>query len=154
MASFLALEKDVKLVWNNIDEQEYISCRPKVWLLTCKTFHNPGTQERSNNFWDLWGSVEGSLRGSLQKWFHLWPFSRRMQNWYSMTSMNRNFSQAFTATPVFGYPALNKPFILTTDASTSGLGYILFQLDSAKMEAVIAYGGRGLQKSEVNWGNL
>ena len=46
---------------------------------------------------------------------------------------------------------MQKDFILSTDACTSGIAYILSQLDNQGREHVISYGGRGLRKSELNW---
>ena len=46
---------------------------------------------------------------------------------------------------------MNKPFILTCDASRSGLGFILGQLDENNRERVIEFGGRALHGSEKNY---
>ena len=46
---------------------------------------------------------------------------------------------------------MQKEFILTTDACTSGIAFILSQMDDQGREHVICYGGRGLRKSEINW---
>ena len=53
--------------------------------------------------------------------------------------------------PVLGYPDMTVPFTLTTDASGSGIGYILSQIYPDKRETVIAYGGRGLRSNEKNF---
>ncbi|XP_048252488.1 uncharacterized protein LOC125380443 [Haliotis rufescens] len=57
-----------------------------------------------------------------------------------------------TSAPVLTYPDPNKPFILTTDASTSAIGYILGQRDASGQEHVICYGGRALHAAEKKWG--
>ena len=36
---------------------------------------------------------------------------------------------ALTSTPLLAFPDINKPFIFTTDASTTAIGYILSQKD-------------------------
>lgn len=59
--------------------------------------------------------------------------------------------QALISPPVLIYPDLNKTFILTTDASTNGLAYILSQKDGGNREQVVAYGGRGLRGAEVRY---
>jgi len=46
---------------------------------------------------------------------------------------------------------MQRDFILTTDACTSGIAYILSQLDEQGREHVISFGGHGLRKSEINW---
>ena len=58
---------------------------------------------------------------------------------------------ALTSSPVLAFPDMNKSFILTCDASRSGLGYILGQLDENKKERVIEFGGRALHSSEKNY---
>ncbi|MEW8547939.1 MAG: reverse transcriptase domain-containing protein [Candidatus Thiodiazotropha sp.] len=58
---------------------------------------------------------------------------------------------ALTTAPVLAYPDMNKPFVLSTDASGHALGYVLGQLDSSGKEHVIAYGGRALRPDERKW---
>lgn len=59
---------------------------------------------------------------------------------------------ALTTAPVLALPQLNKPYILTTDACSSGLAYILSQKDAEGSEHVICYGGRGLRSHETRYG--
>ena len=58
---------------------------------------------------------------------------------------------ALTSSPVLAFPDMHKGFILTCDASRSGLGFILGQLDGNKKERVIELGGRSLHGSEKNF---
>lgn len=58
--------------------------------------------------------------------------------------------QACISTPVLGFADYSKPFTLHTDASTDGLGAILYQENEGK-NRVIAYASRSLSKSEVNY---
>ena len=53
--------------------------------------------------------------------------------------------------PVLAYPDNTKPYIICSDASTYGLGYILMQKDDDGNEKVISYSGRALRKSEKNY---
>jgi len=53
--------------------------------------------------------------------------------------------------PILQYPDFEKQFILFTDASISGLGGILSQLDEKGQEHVIAYASRTLSKAEKNY---
>ena len=52
--------------------------------------------------------------------------------------------------PVLAYADFSKPFIVHTDASTTGLGAALYQVDDNGVERVIAYASRSLSKSEKN----
>lgn len=58
---------------------------------------------------------------------------------------------ALTSPPVLAYPDNSKPFVLTTDASGTALGFILGQFDDNGVERVIAFGGRSLNKFERNY---
>lgn len=49
------------------------------------------------------------------------------------------------------YPDLSKDFILTCDASSSAIGYVLGQIDSSGKEHAIAFGGRSLSPCERKW---
>jgi hypothetical protein len=55
------------------------------------------------------------------------------------------------SSPVLGFPDMNAPFIVTTDASKTALGYILSQLDKDGNPRVICYAGRSLKRYERNW---
>ena len=53
--------------------------------------------------------------------------------------------------PILVLPDFKRPFVLTTDASTTGIAYILGQRDDEGREHVVAYGGRGLKPNETRW---
>ncbi|KAL3887802.1 hypothetical protein ACJMK2_000195 [Sinanodonta woodiana] len=59
---------------------------------------------------------------------------------------------ALTTTPVLVYPNMDKPFILSTDASGQDISYILSQKDDQGREHPISYGGRALRIFEMKWG--
>ena len=52
------------------------------------------------------------------------------------------------STPILAYPDFQRPFILDTDASDTGIGGVLSQMDDQGRERVIAYGSRLLSKPE------
>ena len=59
--------------------------------------------------------------------------------------------QSLLTSPILAYPDLSKKFILTCDASSSAIGFVLGQLDNSGKEVAIAFGGRSLSPCERNW---
>ena len=55
-----------------------------------------------------------------------------------------------TTEPILGFADMSSSFILHTDASNTGLGACLYQQQGDDMR-IIAYGSRGLSKSETNY---
>ena len=58
--------------------------------------------------------------------------------------------EKLSSPPELAYADFTKPFILHTDASTEGLGAVLYQ-EQDGVEKVIAYASRGLRNSERNY---
>ena len=57
---------------------------------------------------------------------------------------------ALVSAPVLAYPNFCEPFLLFVDASSTGIGFTLGQVQNGK-EVVIAYNGRGLNQAEKNY---
>ncbi|KAL0187224.1 hypothetical protein M9458_018894, partial [Cirrhinus mrigala] len=58
--------------------------------------------------------------------------------------------EKLTSAPVLGFANPSLPYVLTTDASTTGLGAALYQEQEGRMR-VIAFASRGLTKSETKY---
>ena len=58
--------------------------------------------------------------------------------------------ETLSTTPILGYPRLNMPFILDTDASNEAIGAVLSQEQDGS-ERVIAYFSKSLNKHEMNY---
>src|ERR1044072_2098275 len=54
--------------------------------------------------------------------------------------------------PILQYSDFTKPFVLYTDASGTGLGAVLSQIDEENRERVIAYASRSMNRAESNYG--
>ena len=59
--------------------------------------------------------------------------------------------QALTKSPVLITPDWDKPFVLQTDASATGLGYVLSQIKTDGEEHPIAFGSKKLLPREINY---
>ena len=59
--------------------------------------------------------------------------------------------EALTRAPILVTPDWNLPFILQTDASATGLGYVLSQVNGKGEEHPIAYASKKLLASEKNY---
>ena len=57
---------------------------------------------------------------------------------------------ALVSAPILAYPSFKEPFLLFVDASSTGIGFTLAQVQNAK-EVVIAKNGRGLNQAERNY---
>ena len=57
----------------------------------------------------------------------------------------------FTSPHVLAYADFRKPFLLNVDASSTGLGAVLYQEQDDGQERVIAYVSRGLRSNERNY---
>ena len=62
----------------------------------------------------------------------------------------RNIKRKLMNAPILAFPQLDVTFILDTDASDSGLGAVLSQVQDGK-ERVLAYAARALSKAERNY---
>ena len=58
--------------------------------------------------------------------------------------------RALISAPVLAFPNFDEQFLLYVDASLSGIGFALAQIQNGK-EVVIAYNGRGLNQAERNY---
>lgn len=76
------------------------------------------------------------------------PFSDR---WTSECQLAfESLIEKLTSAPVLGFADPRKPYILHTDASTTGLGAALYQQQDEQLR-VIAYASRGLSSSEARY---
>ena len=56
--------------------------------------------------------------------------------------------RALVSAPILAYHNFREPFLLFVDASSTGIGFTLAQIQNGK-EVVIAYNGRGLNQAEL-----
>ena len=57
----------------------------------------------------------------------------------------------FSNAPILAYPDYTKPFVLDTDASNSGIGAFLSQVQENGTECVVAYASRSLTRQEQKY---
>ena len=74
-----------------------------------------------------------------------WQWSQSCQDAFEQLRQN------LLTAPMLNYADMERPFILTTDASDFALGYVLSQKDTDGVERVIEFAGRSLRGSELNY---
>ena len=58
--------------------------------------------------------------------------------------------EALVTPPILAYPRVNDPYILHTDASSTGIGAVLSQMQDGQ-ERIIAYFSKQLSKTQRSW---
>ena len=58
--------------------------------------------------------------------------------------------RTLVSAPILTYPNFRESFLLFVDASSTGIGFTLAQIQNGK-EVVISYNGRGLNQAEQNY---
>lgn len=84
----------------------------------------------------------------------IYKVMKKTQPFYWHQKQQQAFSQLkqkMLEAPILAHPDYTKEFILYTDASYSGLGFILCQMGEDQKEHPIAYGGRKLNSAEQNY---
>ena len=91
-------------------------------------------------------------------------FSKIAEPLRELTRKNTNFQWAkacdeaktrlknrLTTAPVLAYPSFDKPYMVETDASISGLGAVLMQMQHDSKLHTVAYANRSLTAAEQNY---
>ena len=99
----------------------------------------------SNLTMPLEGMMKDSAKGNINK------MKRKLLNWSDETEAAfLILKQKLTSAPVLAYPNNTDLFILDTDASHSGMGAVLSQIQNCR-EKVIEYASRKFTKSEIKY---
>ena len=124
----------------------------KVEVIT--TFPTPKNTQQLRSFLGIANYYKKFIKHYSIKTAHLRSLLKRDAKfiWNSAHEQEFNFlKNALTTAPILAFANMQKEFILTTDACTSGIAFILSQLDDQGREHVISFNGRGLRRSEMNW---
>lgn len=118
-----------------------------------QSFPTPTSVKEVQNFLGIVGYYARYIKNISTIAFPLYQLLRKNITF----SWTKECSQAFQllkdaliSSPVLGHPNFHLPFILHTDASNSGCGAILSQLQNNK-EIVIAYWGKAFNSEQTNY---
>jgi hypothetical protein len=119
-----------------------------------KTFPTPKCQRDVKSFLGVTNFYKRYIKGYVHVVAPLTALLKMDVIWSWEVEHQRAFDSlkhALTSAPILSYPDVSLPYILTCDASSTAIGYILSQKDRDNMEHVVAYGGRSLRDNERNW---
>jgi len=123
-------------------------------IIIVKEFPTPMTQKQVRSFIGLGNYYRRFVRNFSQITAPLRELLKEDSEFKWTGECQKSFEalkEALTTAPVLVLPRFDKPFMLTTDASTTGLAYILSQRDEYGREQVVSYGGRGVRPAESRW---
>jgi transposase InsO family protein len=119
-----------------------------------RTFPAPSNQKQLRSFLGIVNFYRRFLTSFSQTCFPLTQLLRKDAKWHWSSECDQAFNTLRTAlmtAPILALPDFSKQFVLSTDASSTALAYVLQQEDSQHRLRVIAYGGRGLRPAETNF---
>ena len=122
-------------------------------LKAVKEYERPKTKKQVRAFLGLCGYYHRFIP-SFSTVAKSWPELTRKNKenvvkWNEACEQSFNLlNEALTSKPVLTTPDWTRKFILQTDASTMGLGYVLSQKDQDKEEHPVAYGSKKLLPRE------
>lgn len=119
-----------------------------------RDFHQPKSSKDVKSFLGLasyyrkfinnFASIASGLNSLLKKG-KIFEFDERAKLSFEI------LKEKLTSPPLLMYPDFSKPFILTTDASNTGLGAVLTQINEDGKEHPIAYASRSLNTTEAKY---
>jgi transposase InsO family protein len=118
------------------------------------TYPTPKNQKEVRQFVGLANYYRRFVKGYSTIAAPLFQLLKKDVEWYWSSECQQAFEKLkdnLTKSPVLAYPDTKRQFIITADASTFAIGYILSQKDQDNKERVIEYGGRALRQAEKNY---
>jgi transposase InsO family protein len=119
-----------------------------------RTYPQPKNQKEVRSFLGLVGFYRKYIHQFALKADSLHKLLRKDAKFVFDDECVHSFNTLRTAlinSPILALPNFNRPFIITTDASTASIAYVLSQNDDRGQEHVISYGGRSLRNAEKQW---
>ncbi len=119
-----------------------------------QNYPRPQSADKVRSFLRLCGYYRSFVKGFSTIASPLTKLLRKEQPFHWDAAKERSFQElkgAFTNAPVLAFPDYSSPFVLYTDASTTGLGAVLMQPDDRGKNRAIAYASRTLNPAETNF---
>lgn len=122
-----------------------------------KNYPRPKNQKQVKQFLGLAGYYRHFIPNFSDKAEPLNKLTRKNVKFKWDEKCERSFEMmidSLTSTPILAFPDYKKPFHLATDASNTGLGAVLSQVDDNGKERVIYYASRTLNQAEKNYSTI
>ena len=123
-------------------------------VLAVQKFAHPRTKKQVRSFWGLCGYYRKFIPEFSMVASPLSDLTKKNMSIKWTSQCEKAFGQlkqTLTKAPVLITPDWDKPFILQTDASATGLGYVLSQINADGEEHPIVFGSKKLLPSEINY---
>ena len=146
------LKCNISFLGHSIDRDGLHMLRDKVKAV--QDFPTPRNPDNVRSFLGLASFYRNFIRNFAKRAAPLTKLTRHGTEFVWGTQEETCFQDlkhALTSYPILTFPNYTKPFHLTTDASTSGLGAVLQQEDDSGRKRVIAFASRAVSPAESNY---
>ena len=139
-------------IWDKLSRHGVSACEDKLEVI--RSFPTPKNAQQLRSYLGIANYYRRLVEKFSMKTANLRSLLKRDAKfvWNSVHDQEFEFlKNALCSWPILAFPTMQKPYILSTDACSTGISFILSQLDDKGHEPPICFGGRELRKAEINY---